>query len=248
MLDCPAALDKLITQLLQKNPEQRPASAAEVKQRLEAVLRPSLSHVDPMALTPADPIPRAVTSTTTDSDHDLATIKTAPKLSWPWPTAVVALSLLTIWGWWSAAAARGRIHELERMWVAAALQPGPGQLPAMQQLAQDRHLSPQALDEMARYVESSNNEDGRVAALVVIEQHARQATKYHARLLSLQKSEQTQKVREQIDRTLATIKSTDASPGTTRSGWLWFILFGLIGVGIAGWCWIAEPWKRWMNS
>jgi hypothetical protein len=134
------------------------------------------------------------------------------------------------------------------MWVTAALEPGPGQLMAMRHLAQDERLSPQALDQMTKYVETSTNEDGRVAALVVIEQHARHSTKYRARLLSLQKTEQSQKVREQIDRTLLTLKSSDASPGTTRSGWLWFMLFGLIAVGVAGWCWIAQPWKRWLSA
>ncbi|HUQ68201.1 MAG TPA: serine/threonine-protein kinase [Planctomycetaceae bacterium] len=249
MLDCPVALDKLITQLLQKNQEQRPASAAEVKLRLESVLRPSLSHVDPLALTPADPIARAVTSSVPDSDADLPAVKSTPQLSWPWPTAVVALLLLAIAGWWSAAAGGARARALEEMWVATALQPGPAQLVAMERLAHYEELSPAALDQLAKLVEStSSDEKARVAALVTIEQHPRQSGKFTARLISLQKNEQVSQVREQIDRTLLTIRNPKGGTTTRRSGWLWFGVLGLIGVGIGGWCWIAQPWKRWLQG
>ncbi|MDZ4689485.1 MAG: serine/threonine-protein kinase [Planctomycetaceae bacterium] len=249
MLDCPVALDRLITQLLQKNQEQRPASAAEVKLRLESVLRPSLSHVDPLALTPADPIVRAVTSSVPDSDEHLATVKSTPQLSWPWPIAVVALLLLAIAGWWSAAAAGARARNLEEMWVATALQSGPAQLVAMERLAGDEALSPAALDQFAKLVESTATDElARAAALVVIERHPQQSGKYTARLISLQKSEQASLVREQIDRTLLVIKSPKGGTTARRSGWFWLGVLGLIGVGIGGWCWIAQPWKRWLRG
>jgi hypothetical protein len=249
MLDCPIALDRLITQLLQKAPEQRPASAAEVKLRLESVLRPSLSHVDPLALTPADPIARAVTTSTPDSDDSLPAAKAGPRLSWPWPAAVAGLLLLAVTGWWSAAAAGARARALEQTWVTTAVEPGPGQLVALGRLAQDEQLSSKSLDELAKLVEATTADaKARVAALVAIEQHPAQSGKYTARLINLQKNEQVTEVREQIDRTLLSIRKPGGGTTTRRSGWLWLGVLGLIGVGIGGWCWIARPWELWLRD
>jgi predicted Ser/Thr protein kinase len=245
MFDCPAALDRLVAQLLQKSPEQRPASAAEVKQRLEAVLRPSLARVDPLAQTPADhPVTPAVMTPGDDSVADVAVPRPGVRTAGRWPTVVVLVALVAVWGWWSAWTASARAKELQAMWSAAALEPGPGQLPALATLAHDEGLPADIVQKLMDQVATSTNVDFRLAALVVIEQHPQHAVPFRARLLGLQKDEQDQRVREQMAKTLATLRDYDAQP---RRSALWKWLLGLAVLGLGGWwAWVELPWRRWI--
>jgi len=246
MLDCPPQLDRLIIQLLQKDPEQRPASAAEVKQRLESVLRPSLVHVDPLALTPAEPISPLLKSPSPDSEAEMTKEERVTPLSWKWPAAVVVLLLLAIGGWWSAWDTTAQVRQLEQMWAEVALKQGPAQTVAMERLAAWDEISPKILDELMTLIEAEQEEDhARMAALRVLANHPADSGRFTARLISVQKEEQSPIVRSELDRTLLTLKER---PSTRRSGgWLWLLLLGGVGAG-GWWVWRTRLWERWQRG
>jgi eukaryotic-like serine/threonine-protein kinase len=245
MLDCPVQLDRLITQLLQKDPEQRPASAAEVKQRLEGVIRPSLSHVDPMAMTRAEHITPTIRTSTPDSDADLVAEPAVTPLSWKWPAAVAVLLLTTVLGWWSAWSAAGHARHLERMWADTALRAGPGQLAALDRIANWRDVPPPIIDDLMQLVASTEEDATRAAALRVMQEHPGRSAKHTARLIGLKKNEESAVVRSQLDQTVLAIKNRNTA-ATTR-GWLGWGLAVLVLATAGGWCWYARPWE-WLRK
>ena len=97
--DCPAGLEQLVNDLLQKSPEARPASAEAVARRLKAVtqtivIKPNLR---PFELASSDSGPSEMTETKSAPtilqpmpDGTLA----APR--WVWPTVILAFAALLI--------------------------------------------------------------------------------------------------------------------------------------------------------
>ncbi|MBI1348186.1 protein kinase [bacterium] len=227
VLDCPAELDRLVDDLLKKNPDDRPESAAVVQQRLEAILRPSLSQVDPYARTPANPVTHVV-STTADPDDELIGPQTStahPVVTKLLLVVVVVVAMLAGWGWRSAWAAAARAKLLQQAWEQQALAPGAGQVPALQQLARMPELSSSVADQLLTLIETDGDVEARVAALDVLQAHPEIGKAYVSQLNSIEKSTEEPTVRQHVDSVRLKLVDALDHPQGSDWGWIWTLVF-----------------------
>jgi len=234
MLDCPAELDRLVDDLLQKDPEQRPASAAVVQQRLEAVLRPSISHVDPFARTPSAPVSQVV-SQSADSDDDLTTsrVSTVDRRVVRILMALVVLwAMLAGWGWKLAWSRAHLSQTYLAAWHQQALAPGAGQVPALQQLARFPNISSVTAEQLVSLIESETTTEARVAALEVLEAHPDTGKAFVSRLNAIEKSTPDPTVRQLTGS--VRLKLVAALDHSGRGGWGWVttvLVMAILGGG-----------------
>lgn len=235
VLDCPKELDQLVTDLLQKDPALRPASAVVVQQRLEMMLRPSVTHVDPFARTPSAGVVPVVSSTPEEADSvdDLPAPAASPAIVRTLSLAIGISGLLAAWGWWWWLGAAQSASIYREAWVQTATSPGPAQIPALQQLSRFPTASSALTEKLMRLVESETNPDVRVAALETLSKHASESRPVLPRMLSLERTEPDAMVRQQLSSARQVIQSADEHSGGW-SGWLWPVVL-LAGFGGAGW-------------
>lgn len=230
LLDCPVELDRLISDLLQKDPEQRPVSAAIVKQRLESILRPSLSKIDPFAQTPAAPVSQ-VMSSTSDPDVDLAL---PDKPAYQSRVILALLSLVVIsamlagGGWWTAWTARQTARIYSQAWENQALTPGPGQIPALRQLSQFPELTPNVIERLVTFVETETDSETRIAALDVLEAHPEIAKAYVSQLNALEKTASEPEIRQRAGSVRLKLVEAINHPQRNRWGWVWAVLIAVV--------------------
>ncbi len=237
LLDCPPELDRLINDLLQKDPEHRPATADVVERRLNAILRPSLSQIDPFAHTPAESIVQVTTPT---SDDDLLTeavpIPTVAQARRQW-VALVLVSVIAGWGWWSAHSASRLSHQYAQTWIIAATTEGPGQIPALERLADLPRLPEEVPELLIATAESKTSTDVRVAALKTLALRPAECQQFVNRLTRLGRDEADNAVRQQAEQTRQALMAF--KPPQSRPVWHW--LLGLVGLGALGgavyWFW-----------
>lgn len=245
LLDCPVELDRLVTDLLQKDPELRPASAQVVEQRLQAILRPSLvQHVDNMARTPTANVPHVVA---TPSDDDLLTVSDRSEWSQPLvrrlTAAVVVLVLLAGWGWMSAFSASARASAQAQRWVQMALEEGPLQVAALEQLGKNAELSPATFDRLLELVTTGSTPlEVRIAAVRVMREHPELARQHANRLLSLERNEPEMILRQELANTRVDLQDTPVKSRGFAGGWLWRGLV-LCAAIAGGW----QVWRRWLK-
>ncbi len=244
LMNCPPELDRLVNDLLQKDPELRPASAAEVERRLHAILRPSLSQVDPFAHTPAASMIQVTTPT---SDDDLATdtvpLPTLAQSRRQW-TALILVSLLAGWGWWSAYAASQLAQQYAQTWITAAQAAGPGQIPALERLADLPRLPTEVPELLIATAESTAPTDVRVAALKTLALRPAECQQFVHRLTRLGRDEADVLVRQQAEQTRQVLQSFKTPP--SRPLWQWFLGFmGIASLGAAAyWYWYRPGESR----
>ncbi len=110
ILDCPAALDRLVGDLLEKDPQRRPADAAAVAKRLREV-QPAIAlrsrSLPEARLMQAQPPARAAVSPWS-----------RVKGNWPLLTGMVLLVLVAFWQWASSGGSAMGQHSLA-IWQAA---------------------------------------------------------------------------------------------------------------------------------
>lgn len=249
LLDCPSRLDQLVADLLQKDPELRPASAAIVEQRLVSILRPSLSHIDPFARTPSESIPQ-VTAAPSSEEDEVAVSESRPLISprdqWKSRAWTIGLLFLALWGWWSAFSASRQSHLFGSAWVAAAQSPGAGQLPAIQKLGELSTLPRGAAEVLMTLAETDSRPEYRVAALATLARHREASQQYATRLISLEREEADPNVRSQAGQTRQQLQAT----GGKSSGWFWSLMtVGLFGFIILGSVYLMREWleSAWAN-
>jgi serine/threonine-protein kinase len=223
VLDCPPALDQLIVELLAKDPEQRVASAAEVGGRLKAILRPSLTHIDPLARTPLASVASVVASKEGDS---------AAELSHRRDTMLV----LAIAGWWQVWSQAARWSALERQWITAATQ---GSDYAIQRDGVERlkHLpmwSSQVAPEVSKLLDSPEPRL-RQAALEAFERHPTPSKPFVAEVRRVLAKDETDFVRQQAQATERALMEAPGRWSATGAVLGLMILAGLGGVGWWGW-------------
>jgi serine/threonine-protein kinase len=238
VMDCPPELDRLIVDLLQKDPELRPASAKEVELRLQGILRPSLTNVDPYSRTPAAPVTQ-IKATVSDGDLDAVPFSSGgTRRAWPWIGLACGLTLLAAWGWWSSfAAARSGELYLES-WVVMARRPGPGQIPAIEQLGRFPRLPPEILDRLYELAETPGDDGPRVAALQALAAHPETSLSLKAKLLKLERDEPNPTVRSQAGATRTALEAaTETNPKDPTWGWWPLILLGGLLAGAGFWVW-----------
>ena len=243
LLDCPQELDRLVADLLQKDPEQRPASAAEVERRLQTLIRPSISHVDPLARTPSvDAIPIAVAPLADDeaSANDMPRSTPVRDLR-PWISAIAVLTLLCFWSFWSARSAHVRANELNELALLAATSPGPAQLPALENLGRLSSIPRSTVERLTTLAEHGEDPRARVAALQVLASHPEESHRMVTRLLSLERADPEPTIRQAAQATREKLQGT-----TSRSSslWWWLTLATLGGGATAAYLWGWIPGLR----
>lgn len=242
MLDCPRELDDLVADLLQKDPELRPASAAAVGQRLESILRPSIGHVDPFARTPSASVAQVVTSTPQDSDEiEMTSVSKTPssRLVRGLSAAVVLLSCCVLWDWWTISEERRLREVYAQSWLTAATTAGDGQIPALQQMARLPELPGGSIETLMQLVESEQLPQVRVAALQTLQQHPERNQTLSSRLLVLEKNEPEMSVRMQMGATRQALENEKGASSTGWGGYMRGLLGLLTCVAVA--CWVYEP-------
>ncbi len=239
ILDCPQELERLISDLLQKDPALRPASAAEVEYRLASILRPSLvQHVDMMARTPsADVAP--VMAAPSDDEVEIPEVPRgpAPALVRNLLAAVAVLSILTGWGWWSAWTAGARARQYAELWANAASTSGPLQVPALQQMAAFPELTSRQVTMLFEIVASETQPEVRIAAVQALARHPAEAHPEIARLINLERTEAETSVRTEVAQARQTIEAFQPGGG----GVLWTLARWLIFLAILG----GGGWAAW---
>ena len=245
MLECPLELDSLIYELLSKDADERPATAAEVANRLNAILLPSRRG------NPAEPAlfkslsVRAVTKPLAiaplkhikplDSEREVHRLPKKARFSSRIPWIVAAFSLLLstqLWlGWWRTAA---ELHRAEQIWVALLeTADPPTRVLAARALGKFDHLSPLAIGKLRDGV-SSPILDIQIASLKTLAQHAAESQHLRAEMMRLQKVDENPLIRSEVELTVDAIQRAHSSFST--GGYLfWLVALAVAtGVGVLG--------------
>ena len=233
--DCPLELDVLVADLLQKDPEQRPASAAAVEGRLKTATAAPSAVVSSLSLTPTSP--RAVIET--DSAPVIAPlpVKSSGPMNW-WLAGGLALALLCL----------GYLQLHTSKWKARATKAEASLITLFNQGNLDLKLSVlRTLGQLDSYqpgtqqfvTEQLHSEDRALRLATVELMISRPVLAKAARgdLTRLKRTESFPEISQKADQALA----ASQLPGNESSviGWLITLLaIGLIaGLGWFGWTW-----------
>jgi serine/threonine-protein kinase len=235
MLDCPPALDALIVDLLAKNPDARPASAAVVARRLEAIALPSRGmtnpSVDHQSVTPsaenfflkaalggkpATPHYTGVKSSVAmDSDEEVAL---APAASASTQTALVLslvlVSILLVETWMGLWSASARLSRMETTWRERLVGTEAGlRQQAVATLLEFDRLS-DATTQAAADLFDRPEAEARRAGLTLLSKPWKQSQRFAEKAIRLQKSDAEQDVRYQAGEFANAIKKEPQEPGS----------------------------------
>ena len=248
--DCPLELDELIFQLLSKEVEQRPESAALVASRLEGILQPGLraSAVEPdlfsSQTTPRLPMIAPLTGIqASDADVDVRPAPTRRIASPPGAWVVVALLLVVCASLWSAARdTSAQLRHAEQLWVnlLETSDPSTRQL-AFSSLGKFGPLSRSTLEKLrVTAVTTSQPEDIRIASLEAMSLHAAECRSFQLEIFKIHNSDGSPAVRVQAGRTFESMRqAAGQSPGTAIL--LWGVIAALIGSAVFG------GWRLWQR-
>lgn len=251
ILECPLELDQLVCDLLQKDPEDRPATAAEVAERLNATLLPSrrTAVIDPdlfttrngngatrkLAISPLKQI------RPTDSETQVPRISakgTEPsKIPWIISGATLLICVL-LWHSWAQSAQRLRVAE--QTWVVLLeTADEPTRLLAARALAKFDHLSRSTVEKLSGTA-TSPTADLRIASLKTLTQHPAEARSVRAELMRIQKVDDNPLVRAEAGAALQAVQYAE-SPFSPANALFWpIVLATLVALGAAGW----QLWKK----
>ena len=245
ILDCPLELDQLVFELLSKEVEQRPETAAFVGLRLEGILQPGrrAASVDPdlfTAKTPRAPFIAPLKGIqSSDSEIDEVTVRAPRKLSPPLAWIVAALLLVvcvSVWSGWSSTAAR--LRHAEQMWVDLFEQSDqPTRLLALNSLGQFGPLSPSTLEKL-RAATKNESDDIRIASLAALALHASECRSFQFEIFKIHKTDGSPTVRAQAGRTYEAMQQTNG-PSMAAVVLFWCVIAAILGSAIAagGWLW-----------
>jgi serine/threonine-protein kinase len=234
--DCPTALEGLVRDLLQKEPENRPESAYVVAQRLTDVVSVAEGGSNVKTRTETPPvasIPRGVPAAPRPAAEDAM-----PGGKWLVPLLGVLLFISVAWNIRSLALLAPS-NPAEDLWIKA-FQSGRPDLrgEAAQALGEIARDSPTAAQALTLALKDSNPtvRTAAIEGLTVAGGAARGAS---TELLRLQKSDENEQVRIKAGEALKTIQdSSEDEPGGSPIVF-WIVVFALAG-GIAG----AMIWLR----
>ena len=249
IIDCPLELDELVFQLLSKEAEQRPESAAFVASRLEGILQPGrrAAPVEPeffAARTPKAPmIAHLKGIRSSDPDVDVRTVPTrrveSPPLAW----IVAALLLVACLSLWSGARdTTARLRHAEQMWVnlLEATDPPTRHL-ALSSLGKFGPLSPTTLEKLRVIVgTTSQSDDIRIAALDALAKHASECRSFQAEIFKIHNADDNPAVRAQAGRTHEAMKQAGGL-SSQANVMFWGMIAVLLGSATAGGWWL---WQR----
>jgi serine/threonine protein kinase len=245
VMNCPLKLDQLICELLSKDAEQRPATAAEVGWRLEEILQPG------RRVTPVEPDMFSGTHTRTkvsplqnitETPSDAAMSVHSP-LGWksllPWSlTAVMLLACMAMWSRWSATVSR--LHKAEQQWVDLFETSDPSlRVLAAQSLGKFGPLRSSTI-EILRTATRDPSPTIRVAALAALAEHASEVQWLQGEVLHIEKVDEHPEVRHQASAALVAMKNAPSGPSSWRYAFWGFVLAVIAGLAAVGW----RMWDR----
>lgn len=245
--DCPLELDQLVFELLSKEMEQRPESAAFVGLRLEGILQPGrrATSVDPdlfPAKTPRAPLIaplKGIQSSNPETDvvATRASRPVSPPLAWV-IAALLLVACLSVWSEWRETSTR--LQHAEQMWVDLFERSDPPtRLLALGSLGQFGPLSPSTIEKL-RAATKGESEEIRIAALVVLAQHAAECRSLQMEILKIQNTDGSPTIRSQAGRTYEAMRQANGQ-ATEAAAMFWCLIVVLVSMAVsAGW-WL---WRR----
>ena len=245
VLDCPLKLDQLICELLSKDADQRPATAAEVGWRLEEILQPGrrVTAVEPDFFSPAvtsTKVSPLQNITATPSDASLPAVSAFGGSSMlPWGLVAVMLLICgTVLLKWRATEARLTHAERQFVQMFQASDP-PTRVAAAKSLAEFGPLRSSTIQALRDATKDAKPEI-RSAALATLAKHAAECRWLQNEMLHIEKVDENPEVRHQAGVTVQAMK--DAPSGWTIWSFLFwgFIVAVVGGLAVAG----STIWQR----
>lgn len=228
-LDCPVALERLITRLLAKDPADRPGSAAEVARELaevtptvKVVTRPrGIDQVEQQRTTPVRVPPPTLTEPTEGMSF------------WPFATSLAIIAGLFVWNV-QLREAEHRAVQSEQLWLEAATSQDMNvRATALESLGQLGHASDRVVAALAASTASSEDYV-RLKAVEGLGALGEGARSQSALLMRLKKSDPADEVRQAAE---AAIARLDESPSSGYGGLIATLLVFAILAAAGVWFW-----------
>ena len=247
VLDCPLKLDQLICELMSKNSEQRPATAAEVGWRLEEILQPGrrAHSVEPeffsgsLSKTRTVAPLQNVTLTPSDSGIPISPRFAVASSFIPWGMTVLLLMVCTgFWVRWHATATQ--LRHAEQQWVDLLEGAEPAvRVVAVNALGDFGPLQPSTIKTLRKATQDAKPEI-RIAALSVLGRHAAECRWLQTEVMHIEKVDEHSDVRYHASVVLEAMKNAPA--GLSLSYFvLWFLVLAF-GSALA-----AVGWNVWQR-
>lgn len=244
-LNCPLKLDQLIFELMSKDPDQRPATAAEVGWRLEEILQPG-RHSTPVE---PDLFPEASTKTRVASLQNLGKLPSEATINVPrqlrfvtlFPWGIAALMTLATAGLWSLQSSTVRqLRHAEQTWVELFDHADPAvRVLAAKALAEFGPLQTTTIQKLIQATRNSSS-GIRVAALAALERHASECPSAQGDIFQIEKSDEDPNVRLQASRVLEAMKQVRTGFSVIRII-VWFTVLSLAASVVTG-TWLV--WRK----
>jgi serine/threonine-protein kinase len=232
-LDCPVSLDRLITQCLAKDADDRPESAAAVARILSGVTATVTVVTRPRA------IDRISAQSSTASAESLTTVEpeqtaTTQGMSfWPFATALVVIAGMFAWNV-SLMHSRHVAEQAEALWIQAARDNNPSvRARGIEALGRLGSASDEVIKSLETAAESENDEF-RIIAVTSMGQLGAEGRSLTGVLHKIERADSNPEVRHQAGAALSQIEQADSSGAggllTTIA-----VCSGLIAIG--AWFW-----------
>lgn len=240
--ECPLKLDQLIFELMSKNPDQRPATAAEVGWRLDEILQPGLrvAPVDPDLFSTRPRIAPIENLRPTLSNAEIA-VPFRWKLFVVVPWGVVVLLMLicvSLWSSWKTTVTQ--LHRAESQWVTMFTRSDPAsRVLAARALADFGPLQASTI-QLVWGATQDPSPAIRIAALSAIQQHATEFQSRQGEIVQIERTDEDPNVRHHASQVLDAMKQVPAGYSVWRLlGW-GFLLSLVAGFAVIGW----NVWRR----
>ncbi len=244
--DCPAGLEQLINDLLQKEPAARPTDAQTVARRLRAITQTIIVKQNLRPFEQA--APESSSAELTDTKSAPTILQTTPDhsaraLRWVWPTVILIVAALLIVIFSLMSQRSPAESAAEKLWIAAFHENNfPVQIAAAKALGELGQTSQVAANQLLDYLERpAPKADMQLLEAVV---SATGEAGYHAKPAfgTLQKLEQTHSeppIRSAAAQAITKLKTARA-PG--RSIWYYLnVLTALTAAAAAAWLYWKTP-------
>jgi len=221
--DCPSDLDTLVSSLLEKNPEKRPASATEIQQRLDRISPVKMVTLEQteaardVQTTPALDIPR-------ESMSNL-TFWSLPK----WLVVSMIAIPLVLAGWGLHLREKSYAADIAlQTWKVAWKSPDEKiRREAASALGKIGRVQPQVLDDLAKQLNSSDPLELEIV-LIGLEAGGGYAAEYKSQVYDLLQNSPEPQIRYQAKETIDAFEEDVAS----TSKFLQFTLLSLLGIAL----------------
>jgi serine/threonine-protein kinase len=228
VLDCPPALDELVSKLMEKDPANRYQSAADVARALEAIT-PTIVVRNPKrnAETPTRGLPTHPVVRKPDSDSTSTAIPRTPAPHWL-PTALTSAFVLSLLINASMLSSLWSARAWERTYIDALKHPNPAvRIHAAEELGKSASRSSNG---MAALIDTLKDSDSnvRVAAATAVGMTGRAAKDFVPALIRVQKESDDPQTRSAA---AEAVKQINEAPRSGNLGGTAQILMLLLGLG-----------------